>query len=1379
MPKKFSIQKKKYFNNSNSSWEEELQNFKNFYKFLNCFKFLNRFKFRGQMHRKQIRKNLKKIANKIQNPYIISSSVFLSIGFAQMLCEYMGVSVFGNNLSIININKFTYDWKTFHVLNSSHFLNSFPLSDQYQKFNVSDTTILIKLNPTYQNQRHQTCFGFIPLKEKNSKLNNFYYNSFSKSRTPILLNSWKFDFFNNTSKSLGFKFLDAIPNKMEGAYKIQDEENIPILIKKDKKYQKPKVLPQKQKIKNQFFSLKRNNINLKKPKFRFVKQNDREIIWKNDPNFPKTSTPQNEDLAKFHSHKELRNYLLQTYRSLFHENNYKPTNFKKITFIKPKWKEYRRGNVIFRKVFRQDLLRKLVRQDLDYLDVLKIIDELELSFFIKILRPRFVSEYWFPDIKGTERVNFFKFKPFKIQTKMSAKYQTTVLDAFSQTIQNQKQFLSNSFEANFDKLHENILYPKVRKFVAYRNKNYKKQLTIYKTSNYLKRGKIFNFIGIFEKRLKNSSLTLGFKNKQFYDIREPVKLYSWLILTRVGICVLGFKILQHLYQEYGKEIIVSVINLLNLIGAIPDSEWLIDELHLDNARRNYRAVRRVKKSIKQAAGITSIMMHFSEILWYLRAKKLQSSGFLSFFNYPKNEENLANYLETDRPYHLDSSLILRPILLIGAPGTGKTLLVQALAGECGVPVLLQSGSVLKNFRQRGRGARSIQNLFRRARRITPCIIFIDEIDGVGVRRQHLSLSPTGERDLIDALDEARPAPVSFEDIKNFQTKTKIKDLEELEEEARIEMDEVVNFGETLVEARQKDLLRIQVLQELQAEQQSRTEQISILTQLLIELDGLTPLNDIMVLGATNRPHILDPALLRPGRFYKIVTLKLPDQRKRIKILKLYVSKMKQNGPIPWSYLARMMEGLSAADISAIVNESALISIYNKRTHTMQSLEQGFDRITSYSSRKNLIIIKKKRHYTYSRLRSRWSINPFFAKTYVAKPKKRFVKPKKFLIQSKTYDFLYSTQYKDIAYYQAGKAVVQISLPQHPSSVFFALQDRVKNFRYMAMHGLVLSLMEDLRFRSELEERVIGLLAGKAGEFLYRCASLAPHLRNASTLPIFDISSIGIEDTSSATLLAFLMVEKWYFYAKNICTQTYHSVFSNLNIYEFFQDEVRLFQAIFEDIESEIDVQNKLVSIRQTQKWSFRTWWQKQVIDEQVFFDKSIMDWYRIYLPEPEESEQNIEWVPPDDYYTGFNIRRTNSNIYWHHFLKLAYDYLYHSLIMNSFNVSFSLLNKNCELLDYLVDFVLRYEKVRKPQIDLLISRFIKGDLKLIKRKEKFKNLSKEDLVILKSWGNYSKRSKSRTLTFQKDELEKDVKDLILESFQKIDIPKYLINYPNL
>ena len=120
-----------------------------------------------------------------------------------------------------------------------------------------------------------------------------------------------------------------------------------------------------------------------------------------------------------------------------------------------------------------------------------------------------------------------------------------------------------------------------------------------------------------------------------------------------------------MYQEYGKEIIVSVINLLNLIGAIPDSEWLIDELHLDNARRNYRAVRRVKKSIKQAAGITSIMMHFSEILWYLRAKKLQSSGFLSFFNYPKNEENLANYLETDRPYHLDSSLILRPILLIG------------------------------------------------------------------------------------------------------------------------------------------------------------------------------------------------------------------------------------------------------------------------------------------------------------------------------------------------------------------------------------------------------------------------------------------------------------------------------------------------------------------------------------------------------------------------------------------------------------------------------------------------------------------------------------------------------------------------------------------
>ena len=270
------------------------------------------------------------------------------------------------------------------------------------------------------------------------------------------------------------------------------------------------------------------------------------------------------------------------------------------------------------------------------------------------------------------------------------------------------------------------------------------------------------------------------------------------------------------------------------------------------------------------------MIHFSEVLWQLKSKNTIGANILNIFNDPLNQKR---------------SYILQPALLVGAPGTGKTLLVQALAGEAGVPVVLQSGSVLKDFRQRGKGARSVQSLFRRSRQIKPCIVFIDEIDGVGVRRESLSLSPMGDQDIIEIMSEAGSVPASFDDLKKFQPKTDLKSL--FDDEEIIELDEVVNFGETLTEATQKNLLRIKVLQEGQAEQHSRTEQLSILTQLLIELDGLTPLNNIMVFGATNRPHILDPALLRAGRFYKIVKLKLPDQRKRIQILKLYIAHMKQ------------------------------------------------------------------------------------------------------------------------------------------------------------------------------------------------------------------------------------------------------------------------------------------------------------------------------------------------------------------------------------------------------------------------------------------------------------------------------------------------------
>ena len=175
-----------------------------------------------------------------------------------------------------------------------------------------------------------------------------------------------------------------------------------------------------------------------------------------------------------------------------------------------------------------------------------------------------------------------------------------------------------------------------------------------------------------------------------------------------------------------------------------------------------------------------------------------------------------------------------------------------------------------------------------------------------------------------------------------------------------------------------------------------------------------------------------------------------------------------------------------------------------------------------------------------------------------------------------------------------------------------------------------------------------------------------------------------------------------------------------------------------------------------------------------------MDWYRIHLAEPEENERNIEWVPPDDYYTGLNIRMTNSFLYWHHFLKLTYDHLYHSLIINSFNISFSILNKNRELLDYLVDFVLRYEKVRNHQIQILIAPFINKKLKPNTFNRTKEPLNREKVVAFKSWGPLSKRSAARILNVEQMtndyNVEDGLKDAILNPFQKLKMPEFLIKH---
>ncbi|MCQ2454389.1 MAG: ATP-dependent metallopeptidase FtsH/Yme1/Tma family protein, partial [Clostridia bacterium] len=209
---------------------------------------------------------------------------------------------------------------------------------------------------------------------------------------------------------------------------------------------------------------------------------------------------------------------------------------------------------------------------------------------------------------------------------------------------------------------------------------------------------------------------------------------------------------------------------------------------------------------------------------------------------------LVDFLHQPEKYRAIGAKLPKGALLVGPPGTGKTLLAQAVAGEAKVPFFFVSGSAFVEMFV-GTGAARVRDLFKQATEKAPCIIFIDEIDAIGKKRDAMGLSSNDERE-------------------------------------------------------------------------------QALNQLLAEMDGFDPSKGIVVLGATNRPEILDPALLRPGRFDRRVTVDLPDLRGREAILKVHARDISTDNHVDYSAIARATVGASGADLANIVNEAALRAVRN-------------------------------------------------------------------------------------------------------------------------------------------------------------------------------------------------------------------------------------------------------------------------------------------------------------------------------------------------------------------------------------------------------------------------------------------------------------------
>ncbi|NMC45032.1 MAG: ATP-dependent metallopeptidase FtsH/Yme1/Tma family protein [candidate division Zixibacteria bacterium] len=223
-------------------------------------------------------------------------------------------------------------------------------------------------------------------------------------------------------------------------------------------------------------------------------------------------------------------------------------------------------------------------------------------------------------------------------------------------------------------------------------------------------------------------------------------------------------------------------------------------------------------------------------------------------------------------------------LLLGAPGTGKTLLARAVAGEAGVPFFSMSGSDFVEMFV-GVGASRVRDLFDQGKKHAPCIIFIDEIDAVG---RHRGAGLGGGHD----------------------------------------------------------------------------EREQTLNQLLVEMDGFESNDGVILLAATNRPDVLDPALLRPGRFDRQIVVDVPDVRGREGILKVHTKKVKLAEDVDLTVLARGTPGLSGADIANLVNEAALLAARkDKSAVDMADFEEAKDKVMMGAERKSMVISDREKKMT--------------------------------------------------------------------------------------------------------------------------------------------------------------------------------------------------------------------------------------------------------------------------------------------------------------------------------------------------------------------------------------------------------------------------------
>ncbi|HUG30394.1 MAG TPA: ATP-dependent zinc metalloprotease FtsH [Candidatus Limnocylindria bacterium] len=283
--------------------------------------------------------------------------------------------------------------------------------------------------------------------------------------------------------------------------------------------------------------------------------------------------------------------------------------------------------------------------------------------------------------------------------------------------------------------------------------------------------------------------------------------------------------------------------------------------------------------MRQAQGTNNQAMSFgkSRARMFLGNKQVVTFADVAGVDEAKTElQEVVEFLKFPEKFNTLGARIPRGVLLVGPPGTGKTLLARAVAGEAGVPFFSISGSEFVEMFV-GVGASRVRDLFDQAKRNSPCIVFVDEIDAVGRQRG-------------------------------------------------------AGLGG------------------------SHDEREQTLNQILVEMDGFDTNTNVIVVAATNRPDVLDPALLRPGRFDRQVILDRPDMKGRVAILKVHAKGKPLDKSISMEDIARQSPGFSGADLANLMNEGAILAARrNRKVITMTDFEEALERIVAGPERKSRVI----------------------------------------------------------------------------------------------------------------------------------------------------------------------------------------------------------------------------------------------------------------------------------------------------------------------------------------------------------------------------------------------------------------------------------------